>query len=702
MGINGFQEGPGFLVVQAMHHEGMGKPFGHVREMNVSGYPVPRAVGDRAPENAGCPYAPDIDQAKQDTAKSALDAMRKFTVDMIYGVTEDEIGTVVDRSKEGKAHLSVCPYCKKGFHEYLKSEGLSPQDFGESDWSNIAPLNVWVRGKDAKRPWQHDKHQAMLAFWTRRFNCYASAQLFTPLMKAAQAENQKKRQALANGETDTEAAKQPWMYPAAMRGNTFLMSGHSLDFFNWYRNADDAFVYETSNRDARVWSWDSYLCDVGRVVTDKMHKDLFGILVKPHRGAGMQRALTAISRGARYINWYTYGPEYAKGDTWGGRDEIMLQVGKTNAMIGRAEDALYGAKWMHPAEIAIVKPRASELWMSLGGGDPAWTAAWENAKWVYTALTHAHLPVDPIDQVMIRNDDLSHYKVIYINGPNLERAAAKKLADWVEQGGTLVTMGYGLARDEYNQPLDFMQPVLGLSQRRAPQMWQRTSLYRSTGLHGYDDRTQIAQPASPRAASVGGFGLFSGSFDLTVGREVLYPESNTKVVARYGDGRPAITQHDQGKGHVYVIGFYAGLEYIAPLMNDRFNMQRDFDDTRRLFVTAPATQLVKPVVDASEPTVEGVLLKQPDNGKRSVTLMNWAYGVTAERIIKTKKGDQHRMVISALPAENVKITVHGAGKVSKVRSVAMEQDLPVQQDQNGESFTVTLPKLEEGDILLLE
>src|ERR1043165_5605369 len=89
----------------------------------------------------------------------------------------------------------------------------------------------------------------------------------------------------------------PHIYSFALRGNTFLMGGHSLDFFDFYRHADNAFVYETSNRDARVWQWDSYLCDVGRIVSQDQHIQ-FGIYIKPHRGAPIQRTLAAAARGA--------------------------------------------------------------------------------------------------------------------------------------------------------------------------------------------------------------------------------------------------------------------------------------------------------------------------------------------------------------------------------------------------------------------
>ncbi len=73
-------------------------------------------------------------------------------------------------------------------------------------------------------------------------------------------------------------------------GNTFLMGGHSLDFFDFYRHADNAMVYETSNRDARVWSWDSYLCDVGRILTAKLQDRVRRLREAPSRGADPARA----------------------------------------------------------------------------------------------------------------------------------------------------------------------------------------------------------------------------------------------------------------------------------------------------------------------------------------------------------------------------------------------------------------------------
>ncbi len=702
MGINGFQSGPSILVEQAMRHEGLGAPFDRNVSAAAHGYPVPGYVNDTVSDDrAGCPFAPGVESAKQAAAAEVLATLRAHRgLFMLYGTTVDEIGVVIDQSKEGKTHLSVCPHCRRAFHIYLQDNGLTPEDFGVQQWSQIAPLMVWGRDDNS---WMHDKQQAMLAYWTRRFNGYSSAQLFSELRKTAREQNAKKRAVLASGDTTSNVATQPWHYPGAMRGNTFLMGGHSLDFFNFYRVADNAFVYETSNRDARVWSWDSYLCDVGRVVTaqPEMGQELFGVFVKPHRGAGMQRGLSAVSRGARYINWYTYGPPYAKGDTWGHRDDILATVARTNRLVAAAEDTLYGGTWAVPPQIAVVKPRASEIWMHLSGNAPMWTAAWENAKWVYTALTHAHLPVDPIDQVMIREKDLSQYKVIYINGPALESAAAKKLAQWVEAGGTLVTMGFGLARDEYNQPLEFMQPVLGLTDRTEPEMWHNTTTYRATSLQEYGTSSRMGDPPLPKVTRVTGQGLLDGTFDLTVGREVLQPAEGSQVIANYADGGAAAIHHHYGQGNVFTIGFFAGLEYVVPLMHDRFDMHQDFDAARRQFVTAPAMSKVKPVVAISEPTIEGILIRHPETGEQAITLMNWAYGVTGVRVTKSAGGDRERPIITHLPAKNVALTVRTSALVRSVHSVTLGKDLSVRPSSNGDGFTVTLPTLGEGDILLL-
>src|SRR5204863_10081889 len=201
--------------------------------------------------------------------------------------------------------------------------------------------------------------------------------------------------------------------------------------------------------------------------------------------------------------------------------------------------------------------------------------------WIYTALAHAHLPVDPIDEGLLEKADLSRYKDIYVSGTHLTTAAAAKLAAWVQAGGVLYTSGGGLVSDEANRPLAALAPLLGLEGRGPVELWSKVQAYGATALELY------AGSGPPISGSV-------GTFIPVVGREPLKPAAGTDVVATFADGSAALTRRTVGKGQVWVAGFFPGLEYSAGVRRDDFDMSRDFDAARRTFVTAAALERVKP------------------------------------------------------------------------------------------------------------
>jgi len=671
LGLTGLRGAAPYVFETIESRVGIAAEFARIRELHGMGYPVPAVRRPErggkptsVPEGAGCPYHPKVAETTRQGVERVLNQVLKLRVDEVWPLTVDEIGSVFDAAPEGKGHQSVCPRCIEGFREFVKGQGLTLADFGAKAWSEIRP-NVYKPPADwpvqlPKEPWLPERGWGLLTYLSRRFNCIASARLFTPFRDACDKANEAKR---------TGAAQQPWVYSMALRGNTFLMGGHSLDFFDFYRHADNAFVYETSNRDPRVWQWDSYLCDVGRVVSERMGKR-FGIYVKPHRGAPIQRALAALSRGATMLFWYTYGPDYSKGDSFSQRPDDLVLVSKAARLIAAAEDVLYGGTWAVPAEVAIVRPLSSEYW-----GSPA---DWENGKWVYTALQHAHVPVDPLDEEMLASDDLSRYKVIYVNGSHLKRSAAAKLAEWVKGGGTLCTSAGGLAFDEANQPLDTLRPVLGLTKRNPPELWCEARRYGATGLGTFRD----VKPA-PDAAAVSGKGAFDAKLKPVVGRETLEPGEGTEAMAKFADGAVAATRHPFGKGQAIVVGLFTGLEYAARVHRDDFDMSLDFDPALRRIVAAPALEAVKPVVDASQPLVEGILVRNKATGKRAACLMNWAYNGRG-----------------LVPCENLSVTIRGAGDVSRVTAAWLDKQLPI--TKSPDAITVTLPRLDEGEILLLD
>jgi hypothetical protein len=514
--------------------------------------------------------------------------------------------------------------------------------------------------------------QMLLWYYSARFNCEASARTFEPVRDAYDAINERKRQALARGETNTPAAKQPWIYAFALRANTFLLGGHSLDFFNFYRHADTAFVYETSNRDWRIWQWDSYLCDVGRSLHRFMNKE-FGLYVKAHRGAPIQRSLAAVARGVRMIYWYTYGPEYVKGDGFGGSIKALKEIGYVNRIIAGGEDVTYDSDWAVPAEVAVVRPLTSEY---LSG-----SASYENAKWVYTALMHAHIPMDALDEGLLMTEDIARYKVIVISGCHIRRDVAAKLVKWVEAGGTLVTSGWGMARDESDRPLESLWPVFGLGSRGKFDAWGGVPGYGATRLGAVQKKRE-----PPAGAKVTGTGPLKGSFVPVVGREVLDVAQPEEVMAKYEDGGAAAVRHRHGKGTAWVIGTYAGVEYAWEPMINTDKDQKWFRADKRSWIAGPVLEAgVRPVVDAQgyysiwedAAFVEGHMLKNRKTGALAVILINWAHHIKKPVTIKIRE----------------------AGDMKSAKSVATGETFPL--ERKGDLLVATMPKLDEGDILLL-
>jgi len=577
LGANAIRNPNEVIVEMVASRQGFGKEFNRGFISTSMGYPVVKFREGRPdlPET-GCPFHPGVAKLTEEGVTEALEVL-KLPVPEVWALTIDEIGVVYARTaSDGNRHMVHCPACQEGFRQYLKRMKLSPAEFGKRDWSEVKPLDIFGPRKAPKadkkkgppppaadaragkkgpgkktgpktdaspaadQPWSmpnlDDPAAGLTAYYTTMFTNYASARLFTPLVQAYEKANQAKREALAKGLNDSPAAGQPFVYSYALRGNTFLMGGGPLDFFNFYRLADNGFMYETSNRGPQVWSWDSSLCDVGRILTQKMNKP-FGIDLKPHRGAPVQRALSTVSRGVKVIYWYTYGPDYAKGDSFSQSPEALTLTSKAAHLIGKCEDVLWDSTWAKPAQVAVVKPDTMQIWMRLQDR-PEQLAAWENAKWVYTALTHAHIPVDPLDEVMLASEDLSKYKIIYVSGTNLRRDAAAALEKYVKAGGVLYTSGYGLAGDEANQPLKALHPVLGLEGRNSPEMYYTVRLYGAADLERYDDpRSQIA-PVPQGAAlvapqTVEGAPVFAGAFKPVIGREVLKPAKDAQVLVKF-------------------------------------------------------------------------------------------------------------------------------------------------------------------------
>lgn len=693
LGVNGLRGGSWMVHDRIEHGDGVYEQMRRVAGIHNGGYPSPRFVKGRSNDpEAGCPYAPGVPQRQQEGIEEVLRLLDK-PHEEIWSLTEDEIGAVVDRSAEGKSHLSSCPRCAEAYREHLRGQSLSPGDFGVESWDKLNPIDVWA--KQADKPWLTDPRAALNAYHSRLFINHASAQLFTPMRDAVARANARKLAALNAGEADTPAARQPWIYTYALRGNTFLLGGHSLDFFDFYRLADNGFCHETSNRDARVWNWDSYLLDVGRVVCQEQQLAL-GLYVKPHRGAPIQRALSAAGRGARMIFLYTYGPDYAKGDSFSERQDSLALTSKAARLLGASEHLLWQSRSSSPSQTAIIKPRAGEVWMQFTG-DHASRAAWEDAKFSYTALTHSFVPLDPIDQSIVQTSDLSAYRVIYLLGRHFPRAASRRLMAWVHAGGTLVLHAGGMSRDEADQPLTELHPMLGVRVRHPVEMWKSVPLYGASRLQPFE---KLPSTPAEMAVQFTEGALKGQTANATVGREVLEPLEGAQVLATFADGAAAAIRHRHGKGEVILLGVFAGLEYTAPQREGDFDMQRDLVAPWRAVSAGVAVERTTRPAWADRPNLELRRVQSPD-GVTGLMVLNWAYHVAGVRVRETDGRSRTGSIIKLCDQTDVRITIPDAAAIARVRSAWHGHELPLERG-NDNTVIVTLPALEEADVLLFE
>jgi hypothetical protein len=591
-----------------------------------------------------CPFDPDLKASMAERVRAAIDDCKRSGCKESWSLWWDEIGVAA------KEHIQNCPRCAEAFREYLRSQKLQRTAFGKASWEEVSPYAIFdasqarvnrkgkIRQGGALAAAPDDPQDALRFYYTHRFLTYATAKLFPEA--AAQ----------------FKAAGIP-LY--SMQGPTPSWNGSSLDWHEFYDlGANTAIVFETSNRDPQMWQFESYLSDIARDIAAR-HDIRFGCLVKPHRGAPLQRMLSVISRGATVIEWYTYGPDYSKADSFSQSPDLLEKVGRADRFLGRAEPYLYGAHWAGKPEVAFASPRSSEIW---GKATDLGITAFEDAKWVYLALAHAHIPVDVLSEQQLADGKLAQYKVIYVVGPNLRRDAAARLQHWVRDGGTLWTDAIGLSRDEANQPLELLVPA-----GRRLESWGSVEPYRAINLKPF------AESNVPPYAK---FRYNGSEFRAAVGRE-LAPEPSAETLARFADGKPAVTRTAMGRGEVIADRFWAGLTYSAKVRRPNFNMNTDFDPALRDLIAASSLnrKVYRPVVP-QEPLVEAVALE--NNGQRSIALMNWAY-----------RGDELQ------PAKNLRVDLSALGNVAAVKSLN-HGPLRLQNQ------TVVLPQLDAIDLLMVE
>ena len=261
---------------------------------------------------------------------------------------------------------------------------------------------------------------------------------------------------------------------------------------------------------------------------------------------------SALARGAKGVNVYAWYP-MSSGYESGGFG--LIQLDGTITERARAAGRVAKAVQANRDLFAKARPVKSEVGIvynplsyMVGGRRPLIATAAQgevvniernSMLGLYRALFPSNVPVD-----FIHADELgsvaSRYKLILVPYPlMLSERAGRALADYVRNGGALVSEARLAWNDEGGRAREVI-PGFGLDQVCG---CRETAVQQTpTG------KTEITLEDGTKIRGA----LYE---------EVLEPSSSARVVGRFADGSPAIVESRHGKGKMLTIGTFAGVQY---------------------------------------------------------------------------------------------------------------------------------------------
>ncbi len=218
--------------------------------------------------------------------------------------------------------------------------------------------------------------------------------------------------------------------------------------------------------------------------------------------------------------------------------------GMDGSVTPRAEMAGRVARWANAqpelwrsrpvrGEVGIVFVPESQIFNYVQQGSTEHYA--ESARGAYQAFFDSNIQAD-----FVRIDHIQEYPLVYLPYPiHLKEATAKKLVEYVKQGGSLVSEGLPAYFGERGQ-VGTRQPNYGLDAlfgARESYVEFTPDLLENLTLEVHGKR-------------------ISGRFFLQE-----YEPAGGTVAGRYANGRPAAVEHRLGKGRVLLVGTFPGAGY---------------------------------------------------------------------------------------------------------------------------------------------
>ena len=382
-----------------------------------------------------------------------------------------------------------------------------------------------------------------------------------------------------------------------------------------------------------------------------------GFYIVGTMGGADKKMFSLINRGVFNLELYAWGPRYigAEGSNfWSESPNTYTEIARGAYALGPADEIIAkGKRW--PRKVAVLYNRSHEIWNGAYGGFQS------DRLLTYMALTHGHIPADIILEEDLTPENLSSYKVIYVQGFNLSDRHAKALKQWVTNGGTLIGVAGTAMRDEYDTPAATSESLFGAKQELigvSEGGWHPQSLPKHKPIDKF---------------SLQASGLTSELKVDVIGVQCKLTPTTGKSIGTFKDGSCAAVLQKLGKGHTLLYGITPGHIYKGPSGgSSRYAL------ARRPLITMPAEKILgKGRVQYSEPQTE-ICLFEHEKGI-AVTLCNFAFFAEPER--------------------ETRLTVQTSRKIKEVTASLAG---PLKWRQEGEVVHVTLKSPKTVDVVILE
>jgi len=469
--------------------------------------------------------APDIDQMKKIAAsnyQSLIDNGVRAQDIKFAMLTDEPGGEPLEKLAADQASID-------GFRQWLKDKNLTPQELLVNSWDDVKIVT------DA------DKSTfPALYYFSQKYRTVALGNYMAAQQKVLQDQWKSTFPVVAN-----------FSDGAVYRAN---MAERGVDYFTLLHDTDQNAIWsEDWSNFAATYQDASYNVDLMRAAARKNGQTLGHYLIAY---AGRKsydirlKAVSEVARGVKVFKSFAYGPVYAThegaGNPWQNNTSVWYDQAAVIHQIGAVEDLLLPAM-PQKAQVALLYSSSSDIWNT---ANKAYGFERMNT---WLALTHAQIPVDIIGEDDAANGELTGYKVCYLSDPNITRAAAAKLAAWVQAGGTLILTAGAGEFDEYNRPLDTLNKLLPYRRNAVQTLQAKGTGGRSLSL----------------LKSFGAVTDGNTKIDIRSVQQKFSGVGNAQIKSTFADGSPAALRSNAGKGAVISEGYLPAIDYMCKALGEQ-------------------------------------------------------------------------------------------------------------------------------------